>query len=132
MNAKNMLSGAAIAGMLAVVFGAFGAHALKKILEPEQLSAFETAVRYQFYHALLLALISLLGKNKPHLFLTYAAYAAVSGMLLFCGSIYLLSIQHVLNMNLSFLGPVTPLGGLCFIASWILVFLYATKASKGE
>ena len=119
---------AAISGAIAVILGALGAHALKGKLTPELLSSFETGVKYQMYHSILLALLFIL-LEKHHLpFLKKAGYCFIAGICMFSGSIYLLSTRSLSGLeNISFLGPVTPLGGLTLIAGWLLMFVAFTK-----
>lgn len=111
-------------GALAIVLGAFGAHAFKKILSPEKLESFETGVRYQIYAAFFL-LICGLNLNMDLVLAQWSFYLMTLGTLLFSGSIYLLAFAGYWNKNLKFLGPVTPLGGLGMISAWILlIFLF--------
>lgn len=113
---KAFLLFASISGGLAVIFGAFGAHALKNHLSIPMLSAYETAVQYQFVHSLvLLALGVLLLKLEqiPRAFIL-AGFGLMLGIVLFCGSLYGLALG-----GSRWLGPVTPLGGLCFILAWL-------------
>lgn len=108
-----LLAGAC-AGLLAVIAGAFGAHGLRGQVEVYLLEVFRTAVSYQMYHALALVLVTLLaGQGWPRKRLAWAAAFYLAGILLFSGSLYLLVLsgQH-------WLGPVTPMGGLCFMAGW--------------
>jgi uncharacterized membrane protein YgdD (TMEM256/DUF423 family) len=124
---------AAILGTLAVILGALAAHALKTKLPPEQLSSFETAVKYQFYHALTLLFIYLIYSNHPNAyFLQYAVWLFTFGVLFFSGSIYLLSTRLLWGMEnkLTFLGPITPIGGLMMITGWIFLFLHFSKKNK--
>ena len=118
----------AISGFICVLLGAFGAHTLKKLITPDQLAAFETGVRYQFYHSLALiavsVLLSIIGDNA---FLKRAGYFFITGIIFFSGSLYFLSTQNTLNANLNWLGPVTPIGGLCFMIGWMMLLLYAFK-----
>lgn len=111
---------ATIYGALSVILGAFGAHALKKILSNTALSSFETGVKYQMYHAIVLLIIGFYLPFSTRLE-NITAWMLIIGTFLFSGSIYLLSMQHVWNMNLRFLGPVTPLGGLLMIVGWVLL-----------
>ncbi|MDT0651803.1 DUF423 domain-containing protein [Autumnicola edwardsiae] len=108
-----------IYGTLTVVFGAFGAHALKKKLNNEHLKSFETGVKYQMYHALIL-IIS--GVIFPFLTLSQQimAWCFIIGILLFSFSIYGLILSDAAGQKLKFLGPITPLGGLLLIIGWIL------------
>lgn len=128
MNARSLLIAAGILGGTAVVFGAFGAHALKEALDPDSLNSFNTAVRYQMWHALaLLAFAASPVKIKQ---LKNIARLWLLGVLLFSGSIYLLSIDELMNVNLSFLGPITPLGGLALIVAWIMLIVSALKIKE--
>lgn len=128
MNPKSNLVTAGILGGTAVILGALGAHALKSVLEPAQIESFETAVRYQMWHALaLLALANWAGKIKRFRLISRLW---LIGVILFSGSIYLLSIDELLQLKLSFLGPITPLGGLSMIAGWAL--LVSGTLSKSE
>lgn len=108
-------------GMLAIIFGAFGAHALKKILSDDQLKSFETGVKYQMYHAIVLLL---LGFNFQ--FSTSAMYWCFTiGIILFSFSIYGLVLSDAKGKKIKFLGPITPIGGLLFVAGWLLLILKA-------
>lgn len=108
-----------IFGTLAVIFGAFGAHGLKKYLDPDQLKSFETGVKYQMYHALMLILI---GVIFP--FVGYSqnlmAWFFILGVFFFSFSIYGLVLSSARDRKMAFLGPVTPLGGLLLVMGWIL------------
>lgn len=117
----------AIFAMTAVVLGAFGAHALKEVLEPAQLETFEIGVRYQFYHALGLILAGLLQQHLESKHLQRTGWLFVAGICLFSGSLYLLAVQDTLGVNLSWLGPVTPIGGTLFIIGWGLLLLPVGK-----
>jgi len=123
---RNLVALAAFFGFVAIVLGAFGAHAFKNVLTTEQLISFETGVRYQMYHALFLLLISqinvLTEKNKRTI-----GILTTIGVFLFSGSIFLLATQSLSGINFKFLGPITPVGGLFLILSWILTAFYAMK-----
>lgn len=107
-------------GLLAIVFGAFGAHALKKKLTPEQLHSFETGVKYQMYHAILLVVLSFnLGFDQP--IDKYIVNCFVMGTLLFSFSIYGLCLSASKGEKLRFLGPITPVGGLILVIGWGLL-----------
>jgi len=111
---------------LAVAFGAFGAHGLKAILSVEMLSVYKTAVTYQMWHALGLGLIALLRHQNPTArLLVYAGWLMFAGILLFSGSLYALSLS-----GLKWLGMITPLGGVCFLVAWLLLIIFAVKASS--
>ncbi len=112
-------------GMLAIIFGAFGAHALKKILNNEQQKSFETGVKYQMYHAIVLLLLGFqLEFNQA--IENYIVYCFIAGVLLFSFSIYGLVISSAKNKKMRFLGPITPLGGLLLTVGWgmLLFFVY--------
>lgn len=111
---------AAILGALTVAMGAFGAHALKAIVSPEALTIYETAVKYQFYHVFALAITAILYEKYPNKSLINACASFIGGMILFCGSLYLLTIKAATGIEwLRFVAPVTPVGGLFFIAGWL-------------
>lgn len=115
---KRFLIIAAVLGSVSVMLGAFGAHALRETLSAQSLSTFETGVRYQFYHVFALALTGLLCKgNGSGTRLQYAGILFIVGIFLFSGSLYLLSCMPAFK----WLGAITPLGGLCFIAGWLLL-----------
>lgn len=113
--AKQFLLWGSLFGGLAVALGAFGAHALKSILEANQrVDTFELASRYQFYHALALIALGLLLHHFPNRPFIYGGYAFIIGMLIFSGSLYILSLT-----NIGVLGAITPIGGLALIIAWI-------------
>lgn len=116
----------AVYGMLSVILGAFGAHALKKILSVERLESFETGVRYQMYAAFFLLIIGYILKFDTSSQRWISIFMIV-GTILFSFSIYFLSLQDYLGANLKFLGPVTPLGGLLMIVSWGMLIFYFAK-----
>jgi len=123
---KKIISTGALFGMLAIIFGAFGAHALKKVLTLEELSTFETGVKYQMYHALFLILIGAINelsqKTKKTIY-----YLVVFGVILFSGSIYLLATNNLTSFDFKVIGFVTPIGGLLLIASWGILFVNFLK-----
>jgi uncharacterized membrane protein YgdD (TMEM256/DUF423 family) len=106
-------AGTLLAG-LAVAAGAFGAHALRARLEPRDLEIFETAARYQFYHALALVVTAFALERWPGPPTTTAGWLFLAGIALFSGSLYLLVLTDT-----RWLGAVTPFGGLCFMAGWV-------------
>jgi uncharacterized membrane protein YgdD (TMEM256/DUF423 family) len=115
---------AAIFGIIAVIFGAFGAHALKAQLSATALENWKTAVNYQFVHALALLLLATLPTNR---LIRSSAWFFALGILCFSGSLYLLSIREILTINTAFVGPITPIGGLFFILGWLCIFFSAFK-----
>ena len=121
MTQFTLLFGSLLGG-LAVLFGAFGAHALKKILSDDQLKSFETGVKYQLYHAIVLLVIGFNLELKTTLEIIMI-YCFTVGIILFSFSIYGLVISSAKNKKLTFLGPITPLGGLLLIIGWVLLFI---------
>lgn len=113
-------------GLLSVVLGALGSHALKKILSADKLLSFETGVRYQMYHAIVLLILGLL-LNFTTPLEKWSAICFMLGVLLFSFSIYFLSFADYLKINLKFLGPITPLGGVFLISGWALLIIYFVK-----
>lgn len=109
-----------------VVLGAFGAHLLKDLLTEHQLSSFQTGIRYQMFHGLSILILTL-NENYFTEKLNRVLQLMSVGIILFSLSIYLLNLQELLELPLSFLGPVTPLGGLFLIASWTLLFFNVKK-----
>jgi uncharacterized membrane protein YgdD (TMEM256/DUF423 family) len=107
---------------LAVVIGAFGAHGLKSHLSAEMIQIYKTGVEYHFYHALGLLLIGVIAISFPSELLKWSAILLVVGIILFSGSLYILAITGI-----KWIGAITPLGGLGFIAGWVLLFMAALK-----
>lgn len=114
---KQILTAGAVSGAIAVALGAFGAHILKDILSEEALKVFHTGVEYQFYHSLALLLTAVIGANTISVAINRAGMFFIAGIILFSGSLYCLSLAP----SMSYIGIVTPFGGLCFIAGWILL-----------
>ena len=123
---KKIISTGAIFGMVAIILGAFGAHALKKVLSLEQLSTFETGVRYQMYQALFLLFVGLLTdlsqKTKKTIY-----YLVLFGVILFSGSIYLLATNTLTSFDFKAIGFVTPIGGLLLILAWGVLLFHILK-----
>ena len=122
------LKTAALLGALAVALGAFGAHALKKLLSEKYLAVFETAVRYQFYHVFALLAVGFLLIEFPSNQLQWSGRLFCVGILLFSGSLYLMTLLEAMGeQGFKWLGAITPIGGLCFIAGWIFIALIGLK-----
>lgn len=124
---KKILVVAATFGFFAIILGAFGAHTLKKVLTLDQLTSFETGVKYQMYHALFLLFVGTTSlvtiKDKEIIF-----YFTLIGVLFFSGSIYLLTTSSITSIKSKFLGPITPIGGLFLMAAWgMLTYKLLTK-----
>ena len=113
-------------GVLAIVLGAFGAHALKTVLDEKSLAVFETGVRYQFYHAFFLLIVSqfnfLTKANQKILY-----YTVLIGVLFFSGSIYLLATNSLTSFNFKVIGFITPVGGLILIFAWVFLLMKCLK-----
>lgn len=124
---KRIIIIASVFGMLAVILGAFGAHALKSLLVPADLQVWKTAVEYQFYHTLALLFLSTFSRSRSRL-INLASWFFTLGIILFSGSLYLLASKDLLNMNqFSFIGLLTPIGGLFFILGWISLLIATLK-----
>lgn len=118
---KNLvLTIASLYGMIAIILGAFGAHAFKKFLPDEKLASFEVGVRYQMYHAIALLAIGMYFQFDKSLERS-AAWCLIVGTFVFSVSVYLLSFADHWGANLKFLGPITPLGGLLMVVGWGLL-----------
>jgi uncharacterized membrane protein YgdD (TMEM256/DUF423 family) len=114
----------AVNALLSVAAGAFGAHALKARLPQDLQVIFETGARYHMYHALGLVAVGLLGHFRPSSLLSGAGWAMLVGILLFSGSLYALALSGVRA-----LGAITPLGGLGFLAGWLMFAIAAWRAT---
>lgn len=119
---KQALTAGTLFAALAVVLGAFGAHALKARLTTEQLMVFETGVRYQFYHSFALIATGIVFSSYPVKSLKIASVFFMVGILLFSGSLYAISLLSMNGMSIGPAGILTPIGGLFFIAGWLLLF----------
>ena len=119
---KRMAATGAALGAVAIILGAFGAHALKKVLTPDAVAVFETGVKYQIYHALFLLFAAMTplvtDQVKKMVF-----YLVVFGIALFSGSIYLLATKSLTAIDFKIIGIATPVGGLLLILAWILLFV---------
>lgn len=117
MSKKVILTGATFI-VLAIIIGAFGAHEMKDVLTDAQSKSFETGVRYQTYHGIALLV---LGFNASKIkSIDTILYLIIAGVVIFSGSIYLLATKDVIGLSISFLGPMTPLGGFLMISAWIV------------
>jgi len=122
MNNRNVLLLGAIFMALAVLLGAFGAHALKNSLSPEMLAVYKTGVEYQFYHALGLLLIGSIGFHLDSKWLRRSGLLLTLGILLFSGSLYILALTGI-----KIIGAITPIGGVSFVAGWICLVIAVGK-----
>jgi uncharacterized membrane protein YgdD (TMEM256/DUF423 family) len=126
---KNFLIAAASFGALAVALGAFGAHGLESITaDGKILHGFQTGVQYQMYHALALLVIAMIYDKFQNKWIKWAGYCFIAGIILFSGSLYMLTFLKIQESSaVKIVGPVTPLGGIFFIAGWIFLLLSALK-----
>lgn len=124
MNRRSIV---AILGALAVGIGAFGAHGLKPLLDAKTIHAFETGVSYHFFHlaALLFCVIKLEQGFSKNIYRAYQFF--IAGIVCFSGSLYGITLGKAFGINLSFLGPITPVGGVLLMAGWILLAIRETK-----
>lgn len=117
------LAAGAIFAFLAVAAGAFGAHALRARLAPDLLDVFETGARYQMYHALALLVVAWLGSQMPGALVTAAGWSFIVGIVVFSGSLYILALA-----DLRWMGAITPIGGVAFLAGWACLALAAVRS----
>lgn len=116
-----LITGALLAG-LGVIIGAYGAHGLKEYLEQEQLQVFETGVRYQMYHSFAILLTGIIYGAFPNRLLKTAVACFITGIVLFSGSLYLMMLLKINGqVGLGGLGIITPIGGLFFVAGWLML-----------
>lgn len=123
---KKIFLVASILGLIAVVFGAFATHGLKPLLSDTSFDSFQLAIRYQMYHAFFLFVIGLMPQLQPNQ-KKRILLVTLFGVLLFSGSIYLLSTNVLTTFDLSFLGPITPIGGLLLILAWGMPVFFLLK-----
>lgn len=128
MGRKTIVIGAFL-GALGVCLGAYGAHGLKNIVTESQVATFEVGVRYQMYHAFLLLFVGICGfiSDKTKKIVTILV---VLGILFFSGSIYVLTLKDLIDINLKFVGPITPIGGLLLIIAWSTLGIAVFKNRK--
>lgn len=128
---NNILIKGGILGITAVIGGAFGAHALKEILTPAHLASYQTGVQYQLIHAVVLLFLFLLTLKFDNQQFKIAAHLIFWGVILFSGSIYILTLKNIIGLEaLKFAGPITPLGGLLIISGWIYLTIGAVKLKR--
>ena len=130
---KRFITTGALLAAIAVALGAFGAHGLKKIVAAETVQTFQTGVQYQMYHALALLLTGLLYEKCFQKFARIAGVLFIIGIILFSGSLYLLTAGKAAETT-SFdrSGIITPFGGIAFIAGWLFLFVAAMRKSEGS
>jgi len=119
---KSYLVTAALLGAFTVALGAFGSHGLKEKVSGDVLNIFETAVKYQFYHVFALLAVGILFQSFNNTWMLWSGKLFIAGIVLFCGSLYALTyFKAIGNSSMNWLGAITPLGGLSFIAGWVLL-----------
>ena len=125
---KRILITALLFIVVAIIFGALGAHALEKVLSTQKLASYEVGVKYQMYHGIaILALIAL--SDKINFSLKIVFRLLISGVLVFSGSIYMLVFQELIGIKLGMIfGPLTPIGGVLMIAGWLVLLVKLLKA----
>ena len=116
----------AVYGLVSVILGAFGAHALKKVISVDKLASFETGVKYQMYSALFLLIVGYILKFESPAE-KWISILMIAGTFIFSVSIYLLAFSEVAAIPSKFIGPITPLGGLLMIVSWSMLIFYFVK-----
>ena len=132
MNRRIIIRSAAAIGIAAVALGAFGAHGLRRLVSPTQIETFEIGIRYAFYHALALGVLGALygtpevRTDRLHL----AAWLWLGGVVLFSGSLALLTLRDRMSLPVAILGPLTPIGGLLLIAGWASLLFCFTKSAR--
>jgi uncharacterized membrane protein YgdD (TMEM256/DUF423 family) len=132
MNSKKLIT-IGLLGAMAVSLGALGAHFLKGklstgLITPEQLNGFDTAVKYQMYHVLAMLALFLFSKHNPHKYFNWAFNSFFIGIVFFSGSLYFLCTRNLFGADwLKAIGPITPIGGLFFVAGWIFIALVGLK-----
>ncbi len=128
---NNKIRIVALLGAFAVGIGAFGAHGLKPFLDLVQTETFRTATLYHFVHIMPMMLIALLSSNSKVMHLSF--YLFLTGIICFSGSLYLLSTKHLYGGDMwNFVGPITPIGGLLFIAAWLNLFRIKTPQTSDK
>lgn len=126
MKNKFILIGSLLA-FIGVAAGAFGAHGLKTRLTEDLLQIYDTAVRYQMYHAFAILFVAMLFSDRPIRILKISGWMFFAGILLFSGSLYLLSLTGV-----RWFGAITPFGGLAFLGGWLCLLIYGAQAEKSK
>ncbi|MDM1379829.1 DUF423 domain-containing protein [Myroides marinus] len=123
VNTTALIAGS-IYGALAIILGAFGAHALKKHMTAERLESFEVGVKYQMYHAIFLVVLGLM---PSQLDIRSAINIIIIGVFLFSFSIYGLTLSATFKKKIKILGPITPIGGLCMVIGWVMLLIQFIK-----
>ena len=122
---RTFFAAGALLGFLGVAAGAFGAHALRDSLAPERLVTYELAVRYQMYHAFALIATAWAASRWPGSLMNTAGWLFIAGVVIFCGTVYALAFGSP-----RWFGAITPIGGLCLLGGWALLFVAAVRDSR--
>jgi uncharacterized membrane protein YgdD (TMEM256/DUF423 family) len=132
MHKTFLIIGTIVLGV-AVILGAFGAHGLRRYVPADSIGTFETGVRYQFYHGFALMITAILYERYRNKKAVYAGYLFFAGIVLFSGSLYLLTFLKATNsVGLSGIGIITPVGGLLFIAGWITLLIAISRGNRSS
>ncbi len=127
---KRFLSLSFLLGAAAVALGAFGAHALKEMVDERSIETYQTGVQYHFYHVIALAITGFLARGTANSWYKRAGYSFITGIILFSGSLYAMTFLKAASVEgTGWLGPITPLGGVCFIAGWICLLMGVKSTS---
>ena len=128
---KGFIKTAAVLGLLSVALGAFAAHALKEKISDYAVNIFETGVRYQFYHVFALLAAAIIYKDFSNGFMRWSGILFITGIILFSGSLYILTyIKGVVMPGYTWIGVITPIGGLLFMVGWVFLFIGVLKNKK--
>ncbi len=121
---KQFLNVSFILGAIAVALGAFGAHALREMVDEKAIQTWQTAVQYHFYHLFAIALTGILLKQAINVWYKRAGYLFIAGIIIFSGSLYIMTLLKAAGAtSVNWLGAITPIGGVCFIAGWLFLLL---------
>ena len=121
---KQFLNVSFILGAIAVALGAFGAHALREMVDEKAIQTWQTAVQYHFYHLFAIALTGILLKQSINVWYKRAGYLFIAGIIIFSGSLYIMTLLKAAGAtSVNWLGAITPIGGVCFIAGWLFLLL---------
>ena len=128
---KRFLSISFLLGALAVALGAFGAHALKEMVDEHAMETYQTSVQYHFYHVIALAFTGLLLRSGTNVWYKRAGYLFITGIIIFSGSLYTMTFLKAAAVDgVNWLGAITPIGGLCFIVGWLCLLMGVKTAPK--
>ncbi|MBL0104843.1 MAG: DUF423 domain-containing protein [Bacteroidetes bacterium] len=127
---KTFLSIGAMLGGLGVIIGAMAAHQLRDKISPRSMEVFEKGVHFQFFHALALLAVGILAEKYTNSYINYAGWFFLTGVIFFSGSLYILSTMELTGLTSiqKIIGPITPIGGLSFIAGWLFLYLGIRKS----